>query len=65
MSVKKPNKPKFPKKPKSNNPDALERWVKRCEEIRSDYNKKEAEWKKEDTRVKNLIAKGKKAKEIK
>lgn len=65
MSARKPRTPKFPKKPKSNNPEALERWVKRCSELRADYDKKYSEWKKKNDRIKSLIEKGNKAKAVK
>lgn len=63
--MKEPKKPKFPKKPKSKSIDALERWARKCEEIKSEYSKKHSEWKKQENRVKALILKGNKAKELK
>lgn len=62
MSTRKPKKPKFPKKPKSSNTETLERWVKKCEELRSEYNKKHSEWKRQDDKRKSLIQRGEKAK---
>ncbi|MDF3822212.1 hypothetical protein P3G55_20075 [Leptospira sp. 96542] len=63
--MKAPKKPKFPRKPKSKSVDALERWARKCEEIRTEYNKKYSEWKKHDNRIKALTSKGMKAKELK
>ncbi len=65
MSSRKPNKPKFPRKPKSSNIETLERWVERCEKLKTAYNKKYAEWKKIDDKKKSLITKGSKAKVLK
>ena len=63
--VRKPRKPKFPRKSKSSNADSLERWVKKCEELANAYNKKHSEWKKLDDRKVSLIKRGEKAKVLK
>lgn len=61
--MKAPKKPKFPRKPKSRSIEALERWARKCQEIKAEYMKKFSVWKKEDNRVKALILQGNKAKE--
>lgn len=63
--AKKPKNPRFPKKPKSSNIDTLERWAKKCEEIKSDYIKKFSEWKKSDDKKVALIKRGDKARSLK
>lgn len=62
--MKKPKRPKFPKKPKSKSIEALERWARKCEEIKSEYSKKFSDWKKQDNRLKSLVLRGTKAKEL-
>jgi hypothetical protein len=62
--MKEPKKPKFPRKPKSKSLDALERWARKCKEIKAEYMKKYSEWKKQDNKVKALILEGMKAKEL-
>lgn len=62
--MKAPKKPSFPKKPKSKSVEALERWARKCEEKKAEYTKKYSEWKKQDNRLKALIMRGTKAKEL-
>lgn len=62
--MKAPKKPKFPRKPKSKSIEALERWARKCKELKAEYMKKYSEFKKYDNHVKALIIAGMKAKEL-
>lgn len=59
-----PKKPKFPKMPKSKDETILGNYVKRCQEIRSDYEKKLSVFNKAQSKIDSLKAAAKKARSL-
>lgn len=62
--MERPKKPKFPKMPKRTDETNLENYVKRCQEIRSDYEKKLSVFNKAQSKIVSLKAAVKKARSL-